>query len=189
MDQDITIGAGQTLFRQGEKGGDLYFIKAGEVELTVRDEETGKEAVVAICGPKSVIGTMSFLDDEPRSASAVVKSEIKCIKVSQLQRDRMLKSIPNWFRILVKDLSGNIRRTNKGFIKLNAEIDLLKKKVSARDKQKSKLESDLENARSQNEDANKKAKKKESELLEEIKSLQEKVVGLQNEIANLKKAK
>ena len=188
MDQDITIGAGQTLFRQGEKGGDLYFIKAGEVELSVRDEETGKEAIVAICGPKSVIGTMSFLEDEPRSASAKVKSEIKCIKICQLQRDRMMKSIPNWFRILVKDLSGNIRRTNKSFIKLNAEIDLLKKKVSARDKQKSKLESDLESARAQIEDVENNAKKKEESLLEEIKSLQKKVVGLQSELANLKKS-
>ncbi|MFK7823306.1 MAG: cyclic nucleotide-binding domain-containing protein [Oligoflexales bacterium] len=186
MDQDITIGAGQTLFRQGEKGGDLYFIKAGEVELSVRDEETGKEAIVAICGPKSVIGTMSFLEDEPRSASAKVKSEIKCTKISQLQRDRMMKTIPNWFRILVKDLSGNIRRTNKIFIKLNAEIDLLKKKVGARDKQKSKLEADLEISRTQAEDIGAKAKKKEESMLEEIKSLQKKVVNLQAELANPK---
>lgn len=187
MDQDTIIGVGQTLFKQGEKGGDLYFIKTGEVELSVRDEDTGQEAVVAVVGPKSVIGTMSFLEGEPRSATAKVKSELTCIKVSQVQRDRMLKSIPNWFRILVKDLSSNIRRNNSGFVKLNSDIALLNKKVSARDKQKAKLESDLQSLQKQSEESNKSAEKKELELKVKIKGLEEKITSLQQEINNLKK--
>ena len=66
-EKEVTIGAGQVLFRQNEKGGDLYFIKTGTVELTVRNEETGEEAMVAVIGDRSVVGTMSFLEGEPRA--------------------------------------------------------------------------------------------------------------------------
>ena len=184
LDSDLTIGAGQTLFSQGENSSDLYFIKDGEVELHVRDDETGQVAVVAICGPKSVIGTMSFLENEPRSASAKVKSAIKCSKISQLQRDRMLKTIPNWLRILIKDLAGNIRRNNKNIIKLNAEIDVLRKKISVRDRQKAKIEGELEKSREKVDETKASASSKEASLYAEIRSLQTKVVSLQKELSN-----
>ena len=143
MDKVITIGAGQIIFKQGDKGGDLYFINEGEVDLLVRDEETGREAVVATLGPKSVMGTMSFLEGDPRSATAKAKSEIKCIKISQVQRDRMLTSVPSWFRILIKDLSQNLRRINTLYIKMTADMTLLQKKLGVRDKQKVRQEEDF----------------------------------------------
>ena len=96
MDKVITIGAGREIFKQGEKGGDLYFIKEGEVDLLVRDEDSGREAIVATLGPKSVMGTMSFLEGDPRSATAKTKTELKFIKISHVQRDRMLKSVPSY---------------------------------------------------------------------------------------------
>jgi CRP-like cAMP-binding protein len=68
--QETTFGNGQQLFRQGEKGGELYFIKSGKVELTVRNDATGESAVVAVVGDKSVLGTMSFLEGDLRSATA-----------------------------------------------------------------------------------------------------------------------
>ena len=83
-DKEVTIGEGQVLFRQNEKGGDLYFIKTGTVELSVRDEETGTEAIVATIGDRSVIGTMSFLEGAPRSATAIAKGEVKLVRVSEV---------------------------------------------------------------------------------------------------------
>ena len=78
-DKEVTIGEGQVLFRQNEKGGDLYFIKTGTVELSVRDEETGTEAIVATIGDRSVIGTMSFRG-APRSAATIAKGEVKLVR-------------------------------------------------------------------------------------------------------------
>lgn len=127
---DTVFGQGQTLFRQGEKGGELFFIKAGQVELSVRSE-SGEHAVIAVVGEKSVLGTMSFLENDPRSATAKAVTEVKAVVVNQAQREKLLKSIPTWFGVLVKDLSSNLRRTNLEFAQMKAENERLKKRVEA----------------------------------------------------------
>lgn len=132
---ETTIGQGQTLFRQGEKGGELFFIKSGKVELTVRDEN-GNSAVVATVGDKSVLGTMSFLEGDTRSATATALTEVKCVVVNQAQREKLLKTVPPWFAVLVKDLSSSLRRINGDYAQLKAENELLKKRLPAKDKEK-----------------------------------------------------
>ncbi|MBI2602348.1 MAG: cyclic nucleotide-binding domain-containing protein [Deltaproteobacteria bacterium] len=127
-----TIGAGRSLFKQGDKSGDLYFIQEGSIELSVRDSKSGHEDVIATLGPKSVLGTMSFLEGEPRSASATTKSELKCVVINQTQRDRLLKTIPTWLQVLIKDLSKNLRRANQNYVGLLAKYDRLKKKYEAK---------------------------------------------------------
>ncbi|MCB9229639.1 MAG: cyclic nucleotide-binding domain-containing protein [Deltaproteobacteria bacterium] len=140
MEHEITFGEGQVLFRQGEKGGDLYFLHEGKVDLVVRDDESGKEVTVATLGSKSVIGTMSFLEGEPRSATAKARSEVRCIKISQVQRDRLLQQVPSWFRILIKDLAGNLRRLNLQYTRLSAQMQELQKRYEAKEKQKERIE-------------------------------------------------
>ncbi len=127
-DQETSFGIGQVLFKQGEKGGDLYFIKSGQVELTVRSE-AGETAVVAVLGERSVIGTMSFLEGEPRSATAKCLTEVKAVVVKQGVRERLLATIPKWFFVVVKDLSGNLRKLDEKYANLLAENETLKKRV------------------------------------------------------------
>jgi CRP/FNR family cyclic AMP-dependent transcriptional regulator len=127
-DQETTFGTGQLLFKQGDKGGDLYFVKSGQVELTVRSE-TGETAVVAVLGERSVIGTMSFLEGEARSATAKCLTEVKAVVVKQAVRERLLATIPKWFFVVVKDLSGNLRKLDEKYANLLAENETLKKRV------------------------------------------------------------
>ena len=127
---ETTIGQGQTLFRQGEKGGELFFIKSGKVELTVRND-AGESAVVAVLGTKSVLGTMSFLEGDPRSATAKALTEVKAVVVNEAQRERMLKAMPAWLGVLIKDLSTNLRRINVEYAHLKAENEVLQKRVAS----------------------------------------------------------
>ena len=117
---------------QGEKGGELFFIKTGKVELTVRNEATGESAVVAVVGDKSVLGTMSFLEGDSRSATAKCLSDVKAVVVNQAQRENLLKTVPQWFVVLVKDLTSSLRKLNAEFAHLKAENDTLKKRVAAK---------------------------------------------------------
>jgi CRP-like cAMP-binding protein len=127
---DTTFGQGQFLFRQGEKGGELFFIKAGKVEVSVRTEG-GEAAVVATVGEKSVLGTMSFLENDPRSATAKAITEVKAVVINQAQREKLLKTVPAWFAVLVKDLSSSLRRLNVEFATVKAENETLKKRLEA----------------------------------------------------------
>jgi CRP-like cAMP-binding protein len=128
--QESVFGQGQTLFRQGEKGGDLYFIKTGKVELSVRDNDTGQTAVVAVVGDKNVLGTMSFLEGDERSATAKCLTEVHAVVIQAAKREALLKTVPAWFAILVKDLAATLRRQNLEVTHLKAENETLKKRLA-----------------------------------------------------------
>ena len=120
---------GDVLFKQGTKGGDLFFIKKGSVELNVRDAESGNERVIATVNERSVLGTMSFLEGEPRSATATCKTDVTCVLVTQTHRENLLKQVPAWFKVLLKDLSGNLRSLNEQHVRVVAENEILQKRV------------------------------------------------------------
>ena len=137
------FGAGQVLFKQGDKSRDLYFVKEGEIELSVKNEDSQSEAVVATIGSRSVLGSMSFLEGEPRSATATVKTEATMVRINDGQREKLLKTIPSWLQVLIKDLSSNLRRINANYAKLQDEhkllqrrYDVLKAKVKPEDEAK-----------------------------------------------------
>jgi CRP-like cAMP-binding protein len=125
------FGQGQTLFRQGEKGGELFFLKEGKVEISVRHERTGETAVVATLGDRSVLGTMSFLDNSARTATAKALTEVKCIVVTQMQRERLIADIPQWFQVLFKDMCAQMERLNHEYIRLTSKCEALEKKLAA----------------------------------------------------------
>jgi CRP-like cAMP-binding protein len=127
--KETVFGMGQELFRQGEKGGELYFIKSGEVELTVRNEETSDEAVVGLKVAREVLGTMSFLDNSLRTATAKAKTEVSAVVVNQAQREKLLTSIPQWAGVLMKDLSGSLKHMNDEFAHLTVENEKLNKRI------------------------------------------------------------
>jgi CRP/FNR family cyclic AMP-dependent transcriptional regulator len=62
------LSAGGELFREGEAGDGVYLIVSGEVEVSKRTR--GGERSLARLGAGSVLGEMSLLTAEPRSASA-----------------------------------------------------------------------------------------------------------------------
>lgn len=167
-----TIGQGNELFRQGSKGGELYFIKTGQVELSVTDEETGKTAIVAVVGDSSVLGTMTFLEGEPRSATAKALTELKVVIINQAQREKLLKTVPKWFQVLVKDLSANLRRANSRFTKQTAEFEVAKKKLAI-----------LENQKKEAEEKSEKIEAQTKELSNEVEKLQKEVAELTKQLA------
>ena len=72
------VEAGTMLFRQGEPSDGLYLIKRGEVAISRR--VPGDELVtLAVRGPGSVVGEMSLLDHNPRSAHAIAATRVQAI--------------------------------------------------------------------------------------------------------------
>jgi len=126
----VVFGVGQCLFRQGEKGGELYFIQKGRVEVSVYNEG-GDAAVVAVMEKNTVLGTMSFLEGEPRSATAKALTDVECIVVNEAQREKMLAQVPPWFKVLVKDMSAGLRNLNAKFAELQNSSRLLEKRLEA----------------------------------------------------------
>ena len=76
---DASFGAGQHIISQGEAGDAFYVLKSGEVEVVVEGEGT-----IATLVGVDYFGEMGLLNDEPRGASVVAKSEtVECLSLDR----------------------------------------------------------------------------------------------------------
>lgn len=77
---------GETLFHTGDFGESLYIVKAGEVELFIKDT-TGQKIVLKVAKRDDIFGEISMLDNSPRSATAMALTDTELFA---LDRDDLL---------------------------------------------------------------------------------------------------
>jgi CRP-like cAMP-binding protein len=67
VSESLTVAAGSELFREGDPGDGLYLVVWGEIDIAKRTP--AGERSLARLGAGGVLGEMSLLTDEPRSAT------------------------------------------------------------------------------------------------------------------------
>ena len=66
----VQLADGETLYRQGEPGDDLYVVRNGGVELSVKDI-TGQKIILHTAREGELFGALAVVENEPRNANAV----------------------------------------------------------------------------------------------------------------------
>ena len=89
----ITYGDGDHVFETGEPATAVYFIKYGSVRIQ-HATPRGDNVDIALLSAGSHFGEMSFVDDEPRSATAVVLEHTEVVAVSYDRLKTFLKEHP-----------------------------------------------------------------------------------------------
>ena len=78
----VRFGPGDIILNQGDEGSTLYQVIRGQVEVLVGS--AGKPLVsVALVGEETILGEMSLLTDEPRSASLRAVGECMLLEVER----------------------------------------------------------------------------------------------------------
>jgi CRP/FNR family transcriptional regulator, cyclic AMP receptor protein len=72
------FAAGQALFVEGDSAERVFVLESGWVLLSCAAAD-GREVVLGLRGPGDVIGDMSILDGEPRSATALALAPIEAM--------------------------------------------------------------------------------------------------------------
>ena len=99
----IAVAAGEYIFRTGEAAKVMYLIIEGEVDLLLG------ETVVETAGQGSFIGEMALIDDEPRSASARARSDIRVFPIDEARFSLLVKETPFFALQLMKILARRLR--------------------------------------------------------------------------------
>lgn len=121
----IKFDPGDSIFSQGDPGGDLFFIKEGQVEIYTKYED--KEVTLSVMTPGEVIGTLTCMTQDERLASARAKSPVTVKHVSHEKISRLLSKLPNWMHIVLKDFINRLQNMNKQFSESVNKLDLLEK--------------------------------------------------------------
>lgn len=129
---------GKTLFSEGERSNEIYFLISGRVALSKTEESSQNTLIFKEMFPGESFGEMSFIDDSPRSCNivAVEDSEV-CVlskerllatandarSIVRILRETAMGQVSNYLRCLsdrhVEALQAQIRelkeRTNFGY--------------------------------------------------------------------------
>lgn len=101
------VQAGAVLTRQGQTGGLAYVIASGTAEVV----RGGKR--LARLGPGDVVGELSLLDGEPRSATVKALTDLEVLEISADDLRRLLRKAPSVTRKLLEALAERLRQADR----------------------------------------------------------------------------
>ena len=104
--KEISFHEGKTIFKKGEIGNCMYIIYAGEIGIY--DHET----LLATFKKGDVFGELALLDAEPRSASAIVESDVLLFRIDQADFYDLMEERNELLRSVLRILCQRIRNQN-----------------------------------------------------------------------------
>jgi CRP-like cAMP-binding protein len=103
---------GDALFSEGDLSDRALVVERGWVKVASTNAR-GDEAVLALRGPGQVIGELSILDGEPRSASALALEDVEVSVVPANDLKRALDADPALARELLHELAARLRDADR----------------------------------------------------------------------------
>ena len=100
------------IFHEGDEGATLYIILKGAVKIFIPALD-GREVVLAVHRKYDLLGEMSLLDDEPRSASATTIEDTEAVSLSRQDFQSVLDRHPAAQRAIIDVLVTRLRATNQ----------------------------------------------------------------------------
>jgi CRP/FNR family cyclic AMP-dependent transcriptional regulator len=95
--------AGDVLFLEGDTGEEMYVIQSGAVQVSKRIGD--EERPLATLGRGEFLGEMAILNSKPRTASAIVIEDAKCLVIDAKTLEMMMTKSPEIAMRLVKKLA------------------------------------------------------------------------------------
>lgn len=100
--------AGAILFLEGDQAHEVLVVLDGDLKVVV-GSATGRDVVVEIAGPGSLIGEWAVLDGKPRSASVTAVSPVEVLSIGAADFREFLTSHPDALTGLLLDTIGRLR--------------------------------------------------------------------------------
>ncbi|WP_370328040.1 aldehyde dehydrogenase family protein [Euzebya sp.] len=114
---DVAYADEEVIVTAGEEGDGCLFLDSGVVRLEAPLDHLDTEVTLGYLEPGDVLGELSVLDAEPRSATAVAEGSVTGRWLTTAALDRMLAEEPTVgsavLRALARDVAGKLRETNQ----------------------------------------------------------------------------
>jgi CRP/FNR family cyclic AMP-dependent transcriptional regulator len=102
-----SFSANDTIFQKGDPRTVMYVVKEGDVEIRLGDK------VVEVVGADGVFGEMAMVDGQPRTASAVARTDCKLVPIDQRRFQFLIQETPYFAIEVMRLLVERLRRVNQ----------------------------------------------------------------------------
>jgi CRP/FNR family transcriptional regulator, cyclic AMP receptor protein len=99
----LSFVAGQQIFAEGQPGDVMFIVKAGEVDVIVHGQS------VETLGPGGVLGEMALIDHNPRSATAVAKTDCQLVPINEQRFQFLVQQTPYFAIEVMRVLANRLR--------------------------------------------------------------------------------
>ena len=103
--------AGTILFQEGDRGAQMFVIRAGRVNIWKRIADS--EITLAVLGPGEFFGEMALLEGLPRSAGATVIEDATLVEVDQEAFETLVRKNSEVAMRLMRRLSARLRAADR----------------------------------------------------------------------------
>lgn len=110
---------GAVLFREGERSDGVFLVLEGRVKVSYFTD-AGREIVLSVRGPGDLLGELSTLDGEPRSASGIAMGTVEAVLVPAEAFLAFLEAHPRVSLALLRMLSRRLREATRRRIEYGA---------------------------------------------------------------------
>ena len=120
--------AGEPVFYQGDPGLGMYIVQEGEVSIAILGKD-GNEQELAVLGDGDFFGELALLDESPRSANAICKTDCTLIGFFRPDLFELIEK-ENTFGIkivlkLAEIVAERLRKTDKELSKVKSQLERL----------------------------------------------------------------
>ncbi|MDP1634450.1 MAG: cyclic nucleotide-binding domain-containing protein [Gallionellaceae bacterium] len=102
----LALGAGQTLFNEGESGDKMYVVMSGTVMIVIQ----GKVMEMAEAG--AIVGEMAVMDEVARSATVIAKTDSTLFPIDRKRFNFLVQQTPNFALHVMRVIADRLRRTD-----------------------------------------------------------------------------
>lgn len=110
MASQLKLSPNQVLLKEGEHSNHMYWVQGGQ--LVVTKKRGNEDVILGHIYSGELVGEISFLDKEPRSATVKAVTECDLIQIPHETLNSIFGTQPKWLEILVKTLAERLRKAN-----------------------------------------------------------------------------
>ncbi len=122
--RQISFAANQSIFKEGDAGDGIFFVKEGLVQIQAKMDH-GDLKVLSRILPGELFGEMAVLDNQPRSASALAEEPTTVYFISRTELDGLMDRTPRIAMALVGEISRRLRQFNRQYVREVLEAERL----------------------------------------------------------------
>jgi signal transduction histidine kinase len=114
--QERRFSEGQEIFKEGDAGDGVYFVKDGLVELSVSVAAKSRH-VFSQVRPGDIFGELAVIDDKPRSASALSAADTAVDFIPRADLLKLVEDSPSLALALLREISERLREFNHQYLR------------------------------------------------------------------------